>query len=106
MLATGVLAADTDMQELGEITGKVTGTGARLVYLDLQGCSFVDSRIVSPIVRINKELQTAGCRFELRISDDRLRGFFKEIELDRIVAIRESKPCSESETVSGPTLAS
>ncbi len=87
--ASGVLAADSDVKELSAAGEKLIGSGATLVYLDLVGCTLVDSRIISPIVRLQKQLEQGGCRFEVRVSDERLLSFFREIELDKIVTIRE-----------------
>lgn|GEM_PF-4625915 len=85
-----MLANDRDIKELAQIPEKISGCGAKLIYLDLAGCSFIDSRIITPIVMLQKKLAKEDCEFEIRIYDSRLLTFFKEIELDRIVKIRDT----------------
>ena len=89
MFAEGIIANDTDIAELNRIPDKFKDCGAQLIYLDLAGCSFVDSRIVSPIVKLANFLDSMACGFEVRVSDERLYAFFTAIELDKIVKIEK-----------------
>jgi hypothetical protein len=84
---TGAITDDAIMKELGRIGEKLDGCGARLVFIDLAGCSFVDSRIVAPIAKIQKYLKSSGCNFEVRLSDLKLQSFFKAIGLGNIITI-------------------
>lgn len=88
--ASGVLTGEREIKELVEIPDKLCGCGAKLVYLDFAGCNFIDSRIISPIILLQRKLAQYGCEFEIRIYDSRLLAFFKEIELDKIVKIRDA----------------
>jgi hypothetical protein len=48
--AAGTLASESDVKELGEVSRKLAGCGAKLVHLDLAGPCAVDGRIVASIV--------------------------------------------------------
>jgi hypothetical protein len=66
---------------------KLNGCGAKLVYLDLAECCFVDPMIVSPIITLQKKFEDQGVQFEIRISGNALVSFFREI--DHIVRVRD-----------------
>jgi hypothetical protein len=103
--AAGSLASESDVKELGEVSRRLVGCGAKLVHLDLDGPCAVDRQIVAPIIMLQRQLEEAGCDFEVRVSDPGLMTALQELNLDRTVRIREIRP-EEGLELPGGTVAS
>jgi anti-sigma B factor antagonist len=86
--ATGELDAFA-VPDLSTVFAEVRGT--KRVLADLERVSFVDSTVLSLIVRVARELTEAGAEVRIVLPHGSARRIFEITSLDRVLPIAETR---------------
>jgi len=84
-VAVLALAGDWDFTQAAELRERIGALTARSIVLDLRGTTYLDSTIISVIVRADRRLARDGGGASLRLPDDGLiKRMFAMMSLDRL----------------------
>jgi anti-anti-sigma factor len=78
------LCGEHDLSSTPQITRAFEEIGARRVLVDLSHCIFIDSSVVSALLRASEALRAQGGQLSLVISGDRHQAVRRLIELMRV----------------------
>lgn len=82
-----LIAGDPAFKKIEAFSHQVAHYQPKLLIIDFAHCVYIDSRVISFILKINRRLQLSGAQLRLENANEEIRELLHAMQLNRIIEV-------------------